>query len=187
MPTQCLCICPAFSLEDSSNSLHGWVHPSISIPAHTCCYCLVAKSCLTLLWPHGLYSPPGSSVHGISQASTLEWVIISFSRGWSLPRDQTCVFCIGRWILYHWATWEAPAEMLLFYKRSLPWPPYLKWSSHLQLRSTIPIWFGSFIEHTTIWNYVCICSLSGSLPLEHKLHKEQTFSVLLTPEFGVCT
>ena len=27
------------------------------------------------------YSPPGSSVHGISQARILEWVAVSFSRG----------------------------------------------------------------------------------------------------------
>ena len=27
------------------------------------------------------YNPPGSSVHGISQARILEWVIVSFSRG----------------------------------------------------------------------------------------------------------
>ena len=27
------------------------------------------------------YSPPGSSIHGISQARTLEWGAISFSRG----------------------------------------------------------------------------------------------------------
>ena len=46
-------------------------------------------------------SPPGSSVHGILQPRILEWVAISFSRGSSRPRDQTCVFCIGRWILYH--------------------------------------------------------------------------------------
>ena len=37
-------------------------------------YMYYAKSCLTLLWPHGLYSPPGSSVHGISQARILKWV-----------------------------------------------------------------------------------------------------------------
>ena len=29
------------------------------------------------LQPHGLYSLPGSSVHGISQARILEWVAIS--------------------------------------------------------------------------------------------------------------
>ena len=33
------------------------------------------------------YSPPGSSVHGISQARIVEWVAISFSRGSSQPRD----------------------------------------------------------------------------------------------------
>ena len=31
------------------------------------------------LRPHGLCSPPGSSVHGIFQARILEWVVISFS------------------------------------------------------------------------------------------------------------
>ena len=46
-------------------------------------------------------SPPGSSVHGISQARILEWVAISFSRASSQPRDQTHISCIGRQILYH--------------------------------------------------------------------------------------
>ena len=32
----------------------------------------------------------------------LEWVAISFSSGSSRPWDQTCAFCIGRWILYGW-------------------------------------------------------------------------------------
>ena len=47
---------------------------------------LATQSYLTL-WPHKLYSPPGSSVHRISQAKILEWVAISFSRGSSWPRD----------------------------------------------------------------------------------------------------
>ena len=38
-------------------------------------------------------SPPGSSVHGVSQARILKWVAISFSRGSSQPRDQTHVSC----------------------------------------------------------------------------------------------
>ena len=49
-------------------------------------------------------SPPGSSVHGLFQARILEWVAISFSRGSSLPWDQThisCVSFIGKQILYH--------------------------------------------------------------------------------------
>ena len=50
---------------------------------------------------HGLYSPPGSSVHGISQARILESVAISFSRGFTQPRDQSHISCIGRQVLYH--------------------------------------------------------------------------------------
>ena len=36
-------------------------------------------------------SLPGSSLHGILQARTLEWVATSFSRGSSQPRDRTLV------------------------------------------------------------------------------------------------
>ena len=39
---------------------------------------LLTQSCLTVCNPMDC-SPPGSSVHGISQASILEWVVISFS------------------------------------------------------------------------------------------------------------
>ena len=46
-------------------------------------------------------NPLVSSVHGILQARILEWVVISFSRGSSQPRNQTQVSCIGKWILYH--------------------------------------------------------------------------------------
>ena len=58
-----------------------------------CCCCLVTQSCLILCNPVDL-SPPGSSVHGISQAKVLEWVAISFSRGSSQPRDGGWVPCI---------------------------------------------------------------------------------------------
>ena len=59
-----------------------------------CCCCLVAKLCPTL-WDPMDCSPPGSSVHGISQARILECIAISFSRGSSQPSDQTHVSCIG--------------------------------------------------------------------------------------------
>ena len=49
----------------------------------------------------------GSSAHGISRAKILEWVVTSFSRGSFQLRDQARVSCIGRWILYHWATSKA--------------------------------------------------------------------------------
>ena len=42
-------------------------------------------------------SLPGSYVHGILQARILEWVVIPFCRGNSLPRDQTQVsHTVGR-------------------------------------------------------------------------------------------
>ena len=57
-------------------------------------------------------SPPGSSVHGISQGRITEWVFISFSGGGgggsSWPSDLTLVSCIGRWILYHWSPGKTP-------------------------------------------------------------------------------
>ena len=55
-------------------------------------------------------SAPGSSVQEILQARVLDWVAISSSRGSSQPRDQTwvsCMSCVGKWIHYHRATWEA--------------------------------------------------------------------------------
>ena len=73
------------------------------------CACSVAQ-CPTLCDTMDC-SPPGFSVHGISQAIILEWVAISFSRGSSWPRNWiqvSCISCIGRWILYNRDTWEAP-------------------------------------------------------------------------------
>ena len=52
-------------------------------------------------------SPPGSSVHGISQARILEWVAISFSRGSFRPWDQTCLSCIAGRFSTTGTTWEA--------------------------------------------------------------------------------
>ena len=67
---------------------------------YTAC-CLVSQLCPTLCHPMDC-RPPGSSLQRIPQASILEWVVISFCRGSSQPRDQTQVSCVGRQILYHW-------------------------------------------------------------------------------------
>ena len=89
---------------------HGapWEDPIIPacIPRHQSWPTL----CNTMDW-----NPQGSSVHGILQAKILKWVAISSSKGFSWPRDQThisCVSCPGRWILYQWATWEAPSQVV---------------------------------------------------------------------------
>ena len=78
---------------------------------------LITKSCLTLCNPMDC-SRAGSSVHGDFHARTLEWVGISSSRGSSRPRDQTHISCIGRQILYHWAT---RADNGPFLKSYFPW------------------------------------------------------------------
>ena len=51
---------------------------------------LVAQLCPTLCDLMSC-SPPGSSVHGISQTRILKWVPISFSRGFSSPRGQALI------------------------------------------------------------------------------------------------
>ena len=61
------------------------------------------QSCPTLCEPMD-YSPPGSSIHWISQARVLEWVTISFSRASSRPRDlDSHLLCLlmGRQLVYH--------------------------------------------------------------------------------------
>ena len=86
------------------------------------------KSMIQLLCNPRDFTPPGSSVLGISQARILEWVAISSSRGSSWPRDWTRVSCIGRQILYHWVTWEAQALITLLQNLPLdlhPWDSFL--------------------------------------------------------------
>ena len=88
---------------------------------------LATQSYLTL-WPRKLYSPPGSSVHRISQAKILEWVATSFSKGSSRPRDRTPVSHTGGRVFALWATTEAKTvdmylaerEELSFFKPCCP-------------------------------------------------------------------
>ena len=71
---------------------------------HFCCFkphfVVQSLSCTQLFFDPMDCSPPGFSVHGIFQTKTLEWVSISFSRQSSKPKNQSCVSCIGRQILY---------------------------------------------------------------------------------------
>ena len=70
------------------------------------CVSAFAQSCPTLCDPMDC-SLSGSSVHGIFQVRVLEWIAISFSRGYSQPRDWTQVFCIAGRRFTVWATREA--------------------------------------------------------------------------------
>ena len=71
----------------------------------------VAQLCL---WNPMDYRLPGSSVHGILQARTLEWAGVPFSRGSSQPRDRIPVSHIaGRFF-----TVRATSEVLNAKERS---------------------------------------------------------------------
>ena len=101
----------------------GWEQSKVkaSLTFKTMCVCMCAQLYPTLCRVTDC-SPPGSSVHGISQARRLEWVAISSSRGSSWPRDWnhvSCVSCIGRWILYQLSHGGSPLSRLNNVKQSL--------------------------------------------------------------------
>ena len=74
--------------EDIQMQISIWKDAQHHMSLYMCvCVHLVTKLCSILCNPMD-YSPPHSSVHGISQARILEWVAISFSRESSWPRDR---------------------------------------------------------------------------------------------------
>ena len=84
----CVCVCVRHSVM--SSHLRTWC---LKAALQCVCVCVLdIQSCPTLRDPMDC-SPPGFSVHGILQATILEWVAIPSSRGSSWPRDRTCVFC----------------------------------------------------------------------------------------------
>ena len=72
---------------------------------------MFAQSCPTLCDPMD-YSLPGSSVQGIFQARILEWVAISFSMGFSQPRDWIRVSHIAGRLFTVWATTEVHLRII---------------------------------------------------------------------------
>ena len=68
------------------------------------------------LWPHELYSPPGSSVHGILQARILEWVASTalgchFLLQGIFPTQRSNQHLLHwRQILYRFSHWESAGE-----------------------------------------------------------------------------
>ena len=64
----------------------------------------ITQLCLTLCNLMN-WSPPGCSVHGISQARTLEWGCHFLLQGILPTQGSNPHLLHCRWILYHWATW----------------------------------------------------------------------------------
>ena len=109
----CICVCMSIPISQFISPSH--LPPLLSLLV-TIVLCSVSQPCLTLCDPTDC-SPSGSSVHGIFLARLLEWVDIYSSRGSSWPKNQTgifCVSCIGRWILFHWATGKLLLTIRLF-------------------------------------------------------------------------
>ena len=85
------------------------LHVSYSASLHMHACSVVSDSLPPMDW-----SPPGSSVHEISQASILEWVVISSYRGSSWPRNQTCISCIeGRFFTTE-PGWKHKGKLLFY-------------------------------------------------------------------------
>ena len=104
-----------FTLTDSIKlwNEHGWVQ---SLSTLLCV--------LSHVWFFGTpmdCCPPGSSVLGISQARKLEWVVISYFRGSSQPRNWTHISCIGRGFLITSTTLEAHPKSYLSMIHTWPW------------------------------------------------------------------
>ena len=72
-------------------------------------------------------SPPGSSVHGISQARIQQWVAITSARESSWPRDQASISCTGRCSIYHWATREVQWGQILVLLPIIGWRQVMLW------------------------------------------------------------
>ena len=119
-----------------------WLTQSLSTSRVVCM--LVAQLCPTLRNPMDC-SLPGSAVHGLLQARTLEWVAIPFSRGAVLRLLQLCrvgatlwVWCTGsslRWLLFWSMCSGACGLQRLWWERlAASWHVWSSWT-----RDQIPV------------------------------------------------
>ena len=104
------------------------------------CCCLVAKSCLTLCDPMDC-TLPGSSVHGIYQARTLEWVL--FPSPGDLPNpgiEPTApALQVDSWLLSHQRSSQIIHSSILSTSLSELEPPCTwKWSCSIVSDSSQP-------------------------------------------------
>ena len=78
--------------------------------------------------------------------------------GSSWTRDQTCDSCIGRWILYHWATRAAPLPVFLIIAILVG----VQW--YLIVVLILISWMANVLEHLlTCLFAICVCSLEKCL------------------------
>ena len=106
--------CSGIKMIQFMTSKHVCVCVCVCVCARARAYSVVSDS----LWPQGLYSLPGSSVHGVFQARILQWAAISSSGGSSLSKDWNCISCIsftaGRFFTAE--PWGKPSKHKHYYK-----------------------------------------------------------------------
>ena len=91
--------CPLLEQREPDSSSLGRSHHFV----FTCCS--VAQSQLfEILWTAAHQAPLSMD---FSRQEYWSGLPFPFSGESYPPKDQTGIFCIGRWIVYHWATWEA--------------------------------------------------------------------------------
>ena len=115
----------------------------------------VAQSCPTLCDPVDC-NLPGSSIHGILQARTLEWIAISFSRGSSWPRDWTQVSRLAGRRFNLWATRKAQST-----------------NSH------------SLCSFSRVWLFANPWAIACQAPLSMEFPRQEHWSVLPFPPSGI--
>ena len=92
------------------------------------------RSQLTLCNPMDC-SPPGSSVHGVLQARTLEWVAISFCNAWKWKVKVKSLSCVRLFSTPWTAAYQVPPSMGFSrqeYWSGMPLPSLILKSSYLQ-------------------------------------------------------
>ena len=98
------------------------------------------------------YSPPGSPVHGILQARTLEWIAISFSNALKWKVKVKSLSCVQLFLTSWTAAYQAPSSMGFSrqeYWSGVPLPSLVTRASDAKMRKNLAI---SILKKVFGWN-----------------------------------
>ena len=131
-----------------------WRIPFISV----CLHSKLLASCPTLYNPMDC-SPPGSSIHGESPGKNTGVGCHALLQGIfptqaSNPHYMSYIFCIGRWILYHWHHLGSPS-----YQFTLS---FIEYFIDVSYRCII-IWYRYIIIYVNILKFGSSFSLSQTM------------------------
>ena len=113
--------------------------------------------------------PPGSSVPGILQARTLEWVAIPFSNAWKWKVKVKSLSCIQLFMNLWTAAYQAPPSMGFFRQEYWSGMPLLSPISLLPTTKELVDLRGSFLVFLNLFynlrirEYICFTSIRNIL------------------------